>query len=120
MNYVSLLGNPGCPDQLTNPEVNDDEDYDRYRIYAVHVLPETLKFLDSRQVTRRERMLAESRGKFFRTIKFDGKDSENVVPICSSDVFDETDFHVNYTPLPNAVRTPQDHKGDFFLLIELS
>lgn len=30
LTYLSLLGNPACPDQLSNSE-KDEEDYQRYR-----------------------------------------------------------------------------------------
>ncbi|XP_008554381.1 leucine-rich melanocyte differentiation-associated protein [Microplitis demolitor] len=67
--YVSLLGNPGYPDQLTDPVNNDEADYDRYRLYAIHVLPDSLRFLDFRPVTQIERKDASNRGRFMRTIK---------------------------------------------------
>ncbi|XP_058796546.1 leucine-rich melanocyte differentiation-associated protein-like isoform X2 [Phymastichus coffea] len=113
ISYVSILGNPGCPDQLTYPNANDEEDYERYRVYAIHVLPVTLRFLDSRPVTNRERTLANNRGKFFKTVRFDGKSAKSVVPTKPQDVFDEINFHVKYTPLPISVRSPQDHKGAY-------
>lgn len=108
--YVSLLGNPGCPDQLTNPGTNDEDDYERYRLYATYVLPETLRFLDSRQVTKREQIIAKSRGRFLKTVRLDTQNN----PFSKSSIdneFDEADFHVNYTPLPTAARSPLDHKG---------
>ncbi|CAK9833329.1 Leucine-rich melanocyte differentiation-associated protein [Anthophora retusa] len=110
--YVSLLGNPGCPDQLTNPTSTDDEDYDRYRLYAIYVLPSTLRFLDSRPVTRQERMDAEIRGKYSRTVKLAPGLSSKFVskPV---EELDDIFFNVHYTPLPRSFRDPLDHKGAF-------
>ncbi|XP_076764049.1 leucine-rich melanocyte differentiation-associated protein isoform X1 [Xylocopa sonorina] len=110
--YVSLLGNPGCPDQLTNPTSTDDEDYDRYRLYAIYVLPTTLRFLDSRPVTRQERIDAERRGKYSRTVKMVPELSSKFVPKPVEE-FDDIFFNVNYTPLPRSIRHPLDHKGAF-------
>ncbi|XP_066600783.1 leucine-rich melanocyte differentiation-associated protein-like [Prorops nasuta] len=109
--YVSLLGNPGCPDQLTNSGTTDDDDYERYRLYAIHVLPSTLKFLDSRRVSVQEKNDALSRGRFLRTVKLKSKMimDDLVLP----HQFDDVYFHVNYTPLPRALRSPQDHKGAY-------
>ncbi|XP_011503196.1 PREDICTED: leucine-rich repeat-containing protein C10orf11-like [Ceratosolen solmsi marchali] len=111
--YVSLLGNPGCPDQLTNPYENDEDDYERYRLYAIHVLPHTLRFLDSRPVTHNEQIQAKSRGKLLKTVRLDAKTALNIFTLKSSKQFNEADFHVNYTPLPTNIRNPQDHKGAF-------
>lgn len=106
--YVSLLGNPGCPDQLTNPVVNDEADYERYRLYAIHAL-KTLRFLDSRVITSRERSDAERRGRFLKTVKFGLKSNVATTPIF--DEFDDGFFNVNYTPLPQSSRNPHDHTG---------
>ncbi|XP_053977514.1 leucine-rich melanocyte differentiation-associated protein-like [Hylaeus volcanicus] len=110
--YVSLLGNPGCPDQLTNPSSTDDEDYNRYRLYAIYVLPPSLRFLDSRPVTRQEKMDAESRGKYSRTVKLVPELSSTYVS-STMDEFDDIFFNVHYTPLPTSIRNPLDHKGAF-------
>lgn len=110
--YVSLLGNPGCPDQLTNPTSTDDEDYNRYRLYAIYVLPSTLRFLDSRPVTRHERNDAERRGKFSRTVKLTPELSPKFLPNPMEE-FDDIFFNVHYTPLPRSIRDPLDHKGAF-------
>ncbi|KOC63010.1 Leucine-rich repeat-containing protein C10orf11, partial [Habropoda laboriosa] len=110
--YVSLLGNPGCPDQLTNPTLTDDEDYNRYRLYAIHVLPSTVRFLDSRLITRQERMDAKIRGKYSKTVKLASELSSKVVsnPV---EEFDDIFFNIHYTPLPRSLRDPLDHKGAF-------
>lgn len=107
LNYLSLLGNPGCPDQLTK-EKNlkyDDDDYERYFLYSIYVLPKTLKFLDSRTITDKEKLLAQSKGRFFKTVKFQEFLDDNHV---KKGFFDETEFYVNYTPLPQS-STSQSH-----------
>ena len=114
MVYVSLLGNPGCPDQLTNPTSTDDEDYNRYRLYAIYVLPSTLRFLDSRPVTRHERNDAERRGKFSRTVKLAPELSPKFLPNPIEE-FDDIFFNVHYTPLPRSIRDPLDHKGTILI-----
>ncbi|KAH9374863.1 hypothetical protein HPB48_015303 [Haemaphysalis longicornis] len=58
LTFLSLLGNPACPDQISNPDKDDDDDYQRYRYFVIHKLRH-LKFLDSRAVSNAER--AESR-----------------------------------------------------------
>ncbi|XP_015600867.1 leucine-rich melanocyte differentiation-associated protein isoform X2 [Cephus cinctus] len=109
--YVSLLGNPGYPDQLTNPTLNDDEDYERFRLYSIYVLPPSIRFLDYRAVTASERSNARNRGRFYRTVKLT-QESPGLPPSSSIDEYDGLDF-INYTPLPRSVRTPQDHKGAY-------
>lgn len=112
--YVSLLGNPGCPDQLTDPISNDEDDYERYRLYAIYILPSSLRFLDSRTVTITERNMAQNRGRYSRTVKFRlNKLTNNVTNVPSQDEFDDVFFNIKYTPLPLPNRTPQDHRGAF-------
>lgn len=64
LNYLSLLKNPACPNEFTG---NDTDDYQRHRLFVLYRL-RNLKFLDSRQVTSRERMEAEKRGKFCKVV----------------------------------------------------
>ncbi|XP_031833747.1 leucine-rich melanocyte differentiation-associated protein isoform X5 [Nomia melanderi] len=109
--YVSLLGNPGCPDQLTNPST-DEEDYNRYRLYAVYELPPSLRFLDSRPVTQQERIDAEIRGKYSRTVKLAPEFSTTFISNTVDDM-DDIFFNIHYTPLPTSIRNPHDHKGAF-------
>nr|XP_012233226.1 PREDICTED: leucine-rich repeat-containing protein C10orf11 [Linepithema humile] len=113
--YVSFLGNPGCPDQLTDPTSTDEDDYERYRLYAIHTLPPSLRFLDSRRVTQQEKLDAKARGKYSRTIKFVPelirKFAPNSTPI--SNEFDDIYFNIHYTPLPSSLRSPQDHRGAY-------
>ncbi|XP_011262208.1 leucine-rich melanocyte differentiation-associated protein-like [Camponotus floridanus] len=113
--YVSLLGNPGCPDQLTNPVSTDEDDYDRYRLYAIHILPPSLRFLDSRRITQQERLNAKARGKYSRTIKLVPELVRKFVPrsTYAGNEFDDIYFNIHYTPLPNSQRTPQDHRGAY-------
>ncbi|XP_021946670.1 leucine-rich melanocyte differentiation-associated protein isoform X2 [Folsomia candida] len=56
LRYLSLLGNPTCPDQLTDDFV-DDSDYQIYRYHVLYHL-RTLKFLDHRPVSFVEMMEA--------------------------------------------------------------
>lgn len=67
--FVSLLGNPACPDQITD-QTKDEEDYQRYRFFVLHNLP-NLKYLDSKEVTVEERCEAQKRGKFFKVVRPD-------------------------------------------------
>lgn len=112
---MSLLGNPGCPDQLTNPTSTDEDDYERYRLYAIHTLPPTLRFLDSRRVTQQERLNAKDRGRYSRTIKLVPELVHKFVPNSThtDNEFDDIYFNIHYTPLPNSLRAPQDHKGAY-------
>ena len=51
LDYLSLLGNPACPNQLISLE-KDDEDYQRYRLAFTelfHVFPTTLVFQPLKQ-----------------------------------------------------------------------
>lgn len=52
LRYLSLLGNPACPDKLTTDDV-DESDYKQYRFFIVHHLP-ALRFLDHKPVTQYE------------------------------------------------------------------
>ena len=67
LSYLSCLGNPCCPDQLTDAE-NTEDDYRRYRYYVIFRLP-NLKFLDSKPVTPKEKREAQRHGPFLRRIK---------------------------------------------------
>ncbi|KAK7901847.1 hypothetical protein WMY93_018616 [Mugilogobius chulae] len=57
LEYLSLLGNEACPNQLVSPD-KDEDDYQRYRYFVLHKLPQ-LKFLDFRKVTKLEASEAE-------------------------------------------------------------
>ncbi|XP_022919411.1 leucine-rich melanocyte differentiation-associated protein-like isoform X2 [Onthophagus taurus] len=100
INYLSLLGNKACPNQLSDIS-NDEEDYQRYRYHVLYHLPK-LKFLDSSKVDDSERIEASRRGKFMKIVKPKQNElgGDNLSPIIS-----------NYTPLPRTIRSPNDHKG---------
>lgn len=73
LTYLSLLGNPCSPDQLTGDRFTP-EDYARHRLYVLYMLP-NLHFLDSTSVTLLERKEAKRRGQYCRTarlVKFSG------------------------------------------------
>ncbi|KAA8583731.1 hypothetical protein FQN60_014939 [Etheostoma spectabile] len=67
LEYLSLLGNEACPNQLVSPD-KDEDDYQRYRYFVLHKLPQ-LKFLDTRKVTKKEVMEAQARGAFMKVVK---------------------------------------------------
>ncbi|XP_037273874.1 leucine-rich melanocyte differentiation-associated protein [Rhipicephalus microplus] len=109
LTFLSLLGNPACPDQISNPDRDDDEDYQRYRYYVIHKLRQ-LKFLDSRAVTSVERAEAMRVGAFMRVARpplhFAG-----LAPWADSD--DERDA---YTPLPLTPGVGHQHKTVYGML----
>uniref|UniRef100_A0A8C6I834 Leucine-rich melanocyte differentiation-associated protein n=1 Tax=Mus spicilegus TaxID=10103 RepID=A0A8C6I834_MUSSI len=79
LEYLSLLGNVACPNELVNLE-KDEEDYKRYRCFVLHKLPK-LKFLDAQKVTRQEREEALVRGAFMKVVKpKDFRDSQHHQP----------------------------------------
>ncbi|XP_060728341.1 leucine-rich melanocyte differentiation-associated protein isoform X3 [Tachysurus vachellii] len=67
LEYLSLLGNEACPNQLVSLD-KDEDDYQRYRYFVLHKL-RNLKFLDSRRVTPSEHLEAQSRGAFMKVVK---------------------------------------------------
>ncbi|KAF5900909.1 leucine-rich melanocyte differentiation-associated protein, partial [Clarias magur] len=67
LEYLSLLGNEACPNQLVSLD-KDEDDYQRYRYFVLHKL-KNLKFLDSRKVTQKEHLEAEARGAFMKVVK---------------------------------------------------
>uniref|UniRef100_A0A8C7QGL5 Leucine-rich melanocyte differentiation-associated protein n=1 Tax=Oncorhynchus mykiss TaxID=8022 RepID=A0A8C7QGL5_ONCMY len=67
LQYLSLLGNEVCPNQLVSLD-KDEDDYQRYRYFVLHKLP-TLKFLDTRKVCKIEQQEAEARGAFMKVVK---------------------------------------------------
>mmetsp|Transcript_21160 Transcript_21160/g.59558 ORF Transcript_21160/g.59558 Transcript_21160/m.59558 type:complete len:235 (+) Transcript_21160:88-792(+) len=58
LTYLSMLNNPGCPNELTQ---RDDDDYRRYRYFVLHRIP-TLTMLDSAKVSAAERAEAQRVG----------------------------------------------------------
>ncbi|XP_062436490.1 leucine-rich melanocyte differentiation-associated protein isoform X3 [Rhea pennata] len=67
LQYLSLLGNTACPNELISKE-KDEDDYQRYRYFVLHKLT-NLKFLDTRKVTKSEREEALVRGAFMKVVK---------------------------------------------------
>ncbi|XP_038593085.1 leucine-rich melanocyte differentiation-associated protein isoform X2 [Micropterus salmoides] len=67
LEYLSLLGNEACPNQLVSPD-KDEDDYQRYRYFVLHKLPQ-LKFLDTRKVTMKEVIEAQERGALMKVVK---------------------------------------------------
>ncbi|TTG62700.1 Leucine-rich melanocyte differentiation-associated protein [Bagarius yarrelli] len=67
LEYLSLLGNEACPNQLVSLD-KDEDDYQRYRYFVLHKL-RNLKFLDSRRVTQREHLEAQARGAYMKVVR---------------------------------------------------
>jgi len=65
LDYLSLLGNPVCPNELMH---GDEEDYQNYRYIVINRL-NCLKFLDSRPVLETERCDAQNRVKVAQVVK---------------------------------------------------
>ncbi|XP_003748189.1 leucine-rich melanocyte differentiation-associated protein [Galendromus occidentalis] len=63
LRHLSLLGNPCCPDRLTRPQEQDQEDYTGYRLYVISQLS-FLDFLDSSEISPQERNRARQIGRF--------------------------------------------------------
>uniref|UniRef100_A0A8K9UCI1 Leucine rich melanocyte differentiation associated n=1 Tax=Oncorhynchus mykiss TaxID=8022 RepID=A0A8K9UCI1_ONCMY len=103
LQYLSLLGNEACPNQLVSLD-KDEDDYQRYRYFVLHKLP-TLKFLDTRKVCKTEQQEAEARGAFMKVVK--PKSSDMGAP---GDPKSESSSTL-YTPLPRGSRDGKNHKG---------
>ncbi|XP_077438237.1 leucine-rich melanocyte differentiation-associated protein [Vanacampus margaritifer] len=103
LEYLSLLGNEACPNQLVSLD-KDEDDYQRYRYFVLHKLPQ-LKFLDTRKVTRKEVTEAQARGAFMKVVKPKSEAPPN-----------DAEFEnrpLPYTPLPRGSRDARNHKGVF-------
>ncbi|XP_026875721.2 leucine-rich melanocyte differentiation-associated protein isoform X1 [Electrophorus electricus] len=103
LEYLSLLGNEACPNQLVSLD-KDEDDYQRYRYFVLHNL-RRLKFLDSRTVSQVERAEADARGAFMKVVK-------------PKAVQDPTDHRSEvtsspYSPLPKGSKEGSNHKGVF-------
>ncbi|XP_078144943.1 leucine-rich melanocyte differentiation-associated protein [Centroberyx gerrardi] len=103
LEYLSLLGNEACPNQLVSLD-KDEDDYQRYRFFVLHKLPQ-LKFLDTRKVTKREVMEATARGAFMKVVK----PKSETIPIEPR----SESYPLPYTPLPRGSRDAKNHKGVF-------
>ncbi|CUG89977.1 leucine-rich repeat protein, putative [Bodo saltans] len=64
LEYLSLLRNPCCPNELIGKQ---ETEYRRYRLYTKFRLP-VLKNLDATKFTDAEATEAREKGKFFRTV----------------------------------------------------
>ncbi|XP_071952933.1 leucine-rich melanocyte differentiation-associated protein-like [Antedon mediterranea] len=102
LTYISLLGNIACPNELSSSD-KDEEDYKRYRYLVLYNLPK-LKFLDSKQVTRKEREESKRKGAFLRVVKPMEASSDHDVPSSPTS---------RYTPLPQEVKDGGNHQGTF-------
>ncbi|XP_069467637.1 leucine-rich melanocyte differentiation-associated protein-like [Ambystoma mexicanum] len=101
LKYLSLLGNQACPNELVSLD-KDEDDYQRYRYFVLHKLTH-LKFLDTRQVTKRELQEAVARGTFMKVMKpQDMEDSSDAAPPSPG---------LPYSPLPSAPRDLTKHRG---------
>nr|XP_020861855.1 leucine-rich repeat-containing protein C10orf11 homolog isoform X1 [Phascolarctos cinereus] len=98
LEYLSLLGNIACPNELVNLE-KDEDDYKRYRCFVLYKLP-NLKFLDAKKVTKSEREEALVRGEFMKVVK--PKVSKDIASVSSQ---------LPYTPLPPGSRSLTSHQG---------
>ncbi|MGH0122421.1 UNVERIFIED_CONTAM: hypothetical protein FKN15_004188 [Acipenser sinensis] len=67
LEYLSLLGNEACPNELVSLD-KDEDDYQRYRYFVLYKLT-NLKFLDARKVSKREHEEAKTRGAFMKVVK---------------------------------------------------
>ncbi|KAK9875213.1 hypothetical protein WA026_006003 [Henosepilachna vigintioctopunctata] len=106
INYLSLLGNKACPNQLADAD-NDEEDYQRYRYYVLYRLPK-LKFLDSTKVREVERTEARRRGRYMKVMR--------PSPVPDTEVTSSSDnipWDSNFSALPKTIRSLDDQRGAF-------
>ncbi|KAK2167950.1 hypothetical protein NP493_1252g00018 [Ridgeia piscesae] len=109
LKYLSLLGNPACPDQLSSAD-SSDEDYEQYRIFVLYNLPK-LKFLDSTPVKMTERTEAQRRGCFLRVARPPSDLEEKRTK--------RDDDDNPYTPLPKDTNVEPKHEGWLFWKIAI-
>ncbi|XP_035218814.1 leucine-rich melanocyte differentiation-associated protein-like isoform X2 [Stegodyphus dumicola] len=102
LTYLSLLGNPACPDQLSNLE-KDEEDYQRYRYYILHQIP-NLKFLDSTPVKAFEKLEAKRIGSYMKV----ARPKVDIAQEASDEIADS-----RYSPLPPNMKREGTHRGSF-------
>jgi leucine-rich melanocyte differentiation-associated protein len=67
LRWLSLLKNPACPNFFVG---KDDDDYQRYRYFVLHRLPE-LKYIDATPVGAHELAEAERAGRFMKVARVD-------------------------------------------------
>lgn len=99
LTYLSMLKNPACP----NPLIGKDQDeYRRYRLYALYRLP-GLKFLDSSKVPETERQEAKQKGEYLVAAKPSAR-QEPESPVDRSDL---------PAPLPSDTRAVGETRASF-------
>ena len=76
LEYLSLLGNPLCPDVYF--EDSNESRYTRFRHTIIYNLP-NLTYLDTTLVTPEERQEAQKRGKFLKIAKPDDNQVSYIV-----------------------------------------
>mmetsp|Transcript_8425 Transcript_8425/g.12452 ORF Transcript_8425/g.12452 Transcript_8425/m.12452 type:complete len:237 (-) Transcript_8425:45-755(-) len=81
LRYLSLLKNPVAPNEFSG---GSREDYINFRLYVLYRL-KNLKFLDSRQVSSKERKRADENGQYCKVIDID-VDSENIEQSIPTDI----------------------------------
>ncbi|XP_030835358.1 leucine-rich melanocyte differentiation-associated protein [Strongylocentrotus purpuratus] len=93
LTFLSLLGNEACPNELSSSE-KDEEDYQRYRYFVIYSIP-TLRFLDHRAVSVKERNEAKRIGALMKVARpADVDDAEDALSSNST----------LYSPLPSQAR----------------
>lgn len=105
LRYLSLLGNPACPTQLSCLE-NDEEDYQRYRFRVIYRLPK-LNFLDSTSIKKKEKLEAIRVGPYTKVVK-PSLSTTDASMESESDSDDQ-----RYTPLPQTAAHDGVHKGAY-------
>jgi len=78
LNFLSLLGNPCCPNLSMSTDEDDVDDYQRFRYFVIHKLP-SLKFLDFTSVTATEQNEAQRRGKYLATVKVEEEELDTLL-----------------------------------------
>eukprot|EP00053_Salpingoeca_punica_P009631 m.86586 g.86586 ORF g.86586 m.86586 type:complete len:290 (-) comp15098_c0_seq1:384-1253(-) len=103
LNFLSLLGNEACPNELV---AKDEDDYQRYRYAVLFKLP-GLKFLDSRAVTATEKAEAKRIGAFTKVARFTDDEYQKQVEQ------QKPDEGPMYSPLSKETREPENHRATF-------
>lgn len=73
LEFLSLLGNSACPNELM---CGDEEDYQNYRYIVIQAL-QSLRFLDSRKISPGERAEAQRKAPFVKVMK--ALEADNIV-----------------------------------------
>jgi len=112
LSFLSLIGNACCPSLDSRPDVDGDDDYQRYRHVIVFKIP-GLKFLDFTPVTAEEKNIALKHGRFLSTVKVEESDVEDqlmdgIRQRRKSSVKDD------FSPLPAAYRQGGDNSKEAY------